>query len=151
VQVTFFLLGSGQNWSSEFLPLSKFLQFSFLLSCKYFLGTQKIFCHGAIVFPPLGIAVVDVKSEPLYCMFCGPSTSNVSLSEGSIGPSTGKTSCRGGKNRRAREHCSQKMLNICRKIVWITICYWKFEGNLNSHVPLYGRNNIWLTDIIPWI
>ena len=93
MQVTFFLLGSGQNWSSEFLPLSKFLQFSFLLSCKYFLGTQKIFCHGAIVFPPLGIAAVDVKSEPRYCMFCGPSTSIVSLSEGSIGPSTGKTSC----------------------------------------------------------
>jgi hypothetical protein len=32
------------------------------------------------------------------------------------------------------------------------ICYnWKFEGNLNTHVPLYGRNNIGLTDIIPWI
>jgi hypothetical protein len=30
---------------------------------------------------------------------------------------------RGGKNRRAREHCSQEMLNNCRKFVWMKICY----------------------------
>jgi hypothetical protein len=27
------------------------------------------------------------------------------------------------------EHCSQEMLNSCKKFVWMKICYWKFEGN----------------------
>ena len=45
---------------------------------------------------------------------------------------------RGGKTRRAREHCSQAMLNSCRKFVWMKVCYWKFEGNLNTHMSHYG-------------
>jgi hypothetical protein len=51
----------------------------------------------------------------------------------------------------AREHCSQEMLNSCRKLVWMKICYWKFEWNFNTHVPLWAQQHIWLTDIIPWI
>ena len=49
---------------------------------------------------------------------------------------------RGGKNRRAREHCSQEMLNSCRKFLWMKICYWKFEGNLNTHVPLWAQQHM---------
>jgi hypothetical protein len=49
---------------------------------------------------------------------------------------------RGGKNRRAREHCSQEMSNSCRKFVWMKICYWKFEGNLNTHVPLWAQQHM---------
>jgi hypothetical protein len=49
---------------------------------------------------------------------------------------------RGGKNRRAREHCSQEMLNSCRKFVSMKICYWKFEGNLNTHVPLWAQQHM---------
>ena len=38
--------------------------------------------------------------------------STVSNSDYNFNPSS-----RGGKNRRAREHCSQEMLNSCRKFV----------------------------------
>ena len=38
------------------------------------------------------------------------------------------------------EHCSQEMFNSCREFIWMKICYWKCEGNLNTHV-----------NIIPWI
>jgi hypothetical protein len=31
------------------------------------------------------------------------------------------------------------MLNSCRKFVWMKICYWKFAGNLNTHVPLWAQ------------
>jgi hypothetical protein len=40
------------------------------------------------------------------------------------------------------EHCSQEMLNSCRKFVWMKICYWKFEGNLNTHVPLWAQQHM---------
>jgi hypothetical protein len=49
---------------------------------------------------------------------------------------------KGGKNRRAREHCSQEMLNSCRKFIWMKICYWKCEGNLNTHVPLWAQQHM---------
>jgi hypothetical protein len=49
---------------------------------------------------------------------------------------------RGAKNRRAREHCSQEMLNGCRKFLWMKICYWKFEGNLNTHVPPWVQQHM---------
>ena len=49
---------------------------------------------------------------------------------------------RGGENWRACEHCSQEMLNSCRKFVWMKICYWKFEGNLNTHVPLWVQQHM---------
>jgi hypothetical protein len=34
------------------------------------------------------------------------------------------------------------MLNSCRKFVWMQICYWKFEGNLNTHVPLWVQQHM---------
>jgi hypothetical protein len=62
---------------------------------------------------------------------------------------------KGGKNRRAREHCSQEMLNSCRKFVWMKICYWKFEGNLNSHVPLWAQQHMvdrhYSLNLKPWL
>jgi hypothetical protein len=58
---------------------------------------------------------------------------------------------RGGKNRRAREHRSQEMLNSCRKFVWMKICYWKFEGNLN---PLWAQQHMvdrrYSLNLKPW-
>jgi hypothetical protein len=61
---------------------------------------------------------------------------------------------RGGKNRRAREHCSQEMLNSCRKFVSMKICYWKFEGNLNTHIPLWAQQHIvdrhYSLNLKPW-
>ena len=61
---------------------------------------------------------------------------------------------RGGKNRRAREHCSQEMLNSCRKFVWLKICYWKFEENLNTHVPLWAQQHMvdrhYSLNLKPW-
>jgi hypothetical protein len=61
---------------------------------------------------------------------------------------------RGGKNRRAREHCSQEMLNSCRKFLWMKICYWKFEGNLNTHVPLWAQQHMvdrhYSLNLKPW-
>ena len=33
------------------------------------------------------------------------------------------------------------MLNSCRKFVWMKICYWEFEGNLNTHVPLWAQQH----------
>jgi hypothetical protein len=55
---------------------------------------------------------------------------------------------RGGKNRRA---LSQEMLNTAagNSFEWrFTIENLKETLEDMSH---YGRNNIWLTDIIPWI
>jgi hypothetical protein len=49
---------------------------------------------------------------------------------------------RGGKNRREREHCSQEMLKNCRKFIWMKICYWKFEGNLDTRVPLWAQQHM---------
>jgi hypothetical protein len=61
---------------------------------------------------------------------------------------------RGGKNRRAREHCSQEMLNGCRKFLWMKICYWKFEGNLNTHVPPWVQQHMvyrhYSLNLKPW-
>jgi hypothetical protein len=61
---------------------------------------------------------------------------------------------RDGKNKRAREHCSQEMLNSCRKFVWMKICYWKFEGNLNTHVPLWAQQHMvdrhYFLNLKPW-
>jgi hypothetical protein len=58
--------------------------------------------------------------------------------------------CRGG----AREHCSQEMLNSCRKFVWMKICYWKFEGNLNTHVSLWAQQHMvdrhYSLNLKPW-
>jgi hypothetical protein len=65
-----------------------------------------------------------------------------------------KYSTQGWKNRRAREHCSQEMLNSCRKFVSMKICYWKFEGNLNTHVPLWAQQHIvdrhYSLNLKPW-
>jgi hypothetical protein len=33
------------------------------------------------------------------------------------------------------------MINSCRKFVWMKICYWKFEGNLNTHVPIWAQQS----------
>ena len=49
---------------------------------------------------------------------------------------------RGGKNRREREHCLQEMLKNCRKFIWMKICYWKFEGNLDTRVPLWAQQHM---------
>jgi hypothetical protein len=61
---------------------------------------------------------------------------------------------RGGKNRRAGKHCSQEMLNSCRKFVRMKICYWKFEGNLNAHVPLWAQQHMvdrhYSLNLKPW-
>jgi hypothetical protein len=52
------------------------------------------------------------------------------------------------------EHCSQEMLNNCRKFVSMKICYWKFEGNLNTHVPLWAQQHIvdrhYSLNLKPW-
>jgi hypothetical protein len=57
----------------------------------------------------------------------------------------------GGKNRRA---CVQEMLNSYRKFVGMKICYWKFEGNLNTHVPLWAQqhmvNRHYSLNLKPW-
>jgi hypothetical protein len=34
------------------------------------------------------------------------------------------------------------MLNSCRKFVWMKIYYWKFEGNLNTHAPLWAQQHM---------
>jgi hypothetical protein len=39
--------------------------------------------------------------------------------------------------------CSQEMLNSCWKFVWMKICYWKCEENLNTHVPLWAQQHIY--------
>jgi hypothetical protein len=46
------------------------------------------------------------------------------------------------KNRRARETGWQKMLNSCKKFVRMKVCYWKFEGSLNTHVPLLAQQHM---------
>jgi hypothetical protein len=52
------------------------------------------------------------------------------------------------------EHCSQEMLNSCRKFVWMKICYWKFKGNLNTHVPLWAQQHMvgrhYSLNLKPW-
>jgi hypothetical protein len=46
------------------------------------------------------------------------------------------------------------MLNSCRKFVWMKICYWKFEGNLNTHVPLWVQQHMvdrhYSLNLKPW-
>jgi hypothetical protein len=46
------------------------------------------------------------------------------------------------------------MLNSCRKFVWMKICYWKFEGNLNIHVPLWAQQHMvdrhYSLNLKPW-
>jgi hypothetical protein len=46
------------------------------------------------------------------------------------------------------------MLNSCRKFIWIKICYWKFEGNLNTHVPLWAKQHMvdrhYSLNLKPW-
>jgi hypothetical protein len=37
------------------------------------------------------------------------------------------------------------MLNSCRKFVWMKICYWKLEGNLNNLVRLWAQQHGWQT------
>jgi hypothetical protein len=51
-------------------------------------------------------------------------------------------------------HCVQEMLNSYRKFVGMKICYWKFEGNLNTHVPLWAQqhmvNRHYSLNLKPW-
>jgi hypothetical protein len=46
------------------------------------------------------------------------------------------------------------MINSCRKFVWMKIRYWKFEGNLNTHVPLWAQQHMvdrhYFLNLKPW-
>ena len=52
------------------------------------------------------------------------------------------------------EHCSQEMFNSCREFIWMKICYWKCEGNLNTHVPLWAQQHMvdrhYSLNLKPW-
>ena len=76
------ILSIEYNFSSEFFALSKFLQWSFSLSWKYFLGTRKIFpmvryfflSHGPILFPllhftPLFKTMFHKQQSCISCSF----------------------------------------------------------------------------------
>jgi hypothetical protein len=52
-----------------------------------------------------------------------------------------------GRGGKIGEHCSQEMLNSCRKIVSTKIAIENLKDTLTPMCH-YGRNNIWLTDII---
>ena len=46
------------------------------------------------------------------------------------------------------------MLNSCRRFDWMTICCWKFEGNLHTHVPPWAQQHMvdrhYSLNLKPW-